>query len=262
MILNYNIKYFFSKKIDLNQQLISYFFTKNLNFNLYFNFILYKNLLSLLLNIYIFQPNLNYIYFLYSFLNFLKYNILKNIIFLIKYKFLISKSKNTLNFNKNLIKYKILNIQKISKTTKKGRNKKFKLLTVSGNSTGWVGIGQGKDSNFLTAVNNSYKNSLKNIYFIEKYYFNNLFYKFKSSKLLIKSNFNYGKGIKSSMYLKNIFELAGNNNIVTKRIGSRNKLNIINILLKNFKKNYNNNDNLLNIKIKDYNYFKNCFKIS
>nr|QEM01858.1 30S ribosomal protein S5 [Nephromyces sp. ex Molgula occidentalis] len=258
MIINYNIKYFFSKKIYLEHKVISYFFKKNFNFNLYFNFILYKNLLFFLLNIYLYNSNLTYIYIIYSFLNFLKYNILKNIIFLMNYNCLINK--NNLNFNNNIIKYKILNIQKISKTTKKGRNKKFKLLIASGNSNGWVGIGQGKDMNFLTALNNAYNNSLKNIYFINKYYFNNIFYKFKSSKLLIKSNFNYGKGIKGSFYLKNIFELAGYNNIVTKRIGSPNKLNIINILLKNFTNKTQLSD--YNNTINNYNYFKNLFKIS
>nr|QEM01597.1 30S ribosomal protein S5 [Nephromyces sp. ex Molgula occidentalis] len=267
MIINYNIKKFFLKKNFLTQKVISYFYINNLNSNLYFNYILYKNLLFILLKLYLNDFNLKYIYFLYSFLNFLKYNIIKDIIFLFNNKILIKKNINYLNFNNNLIKYKILKIRKTSKTTKRGQNKKFNILTASGNSTGWVGIGQGKDINFITAVDNSYKNSLKNIYFFDKNFFNNLnyydntFIKFKASKLLVKPHFNFRNGIKSSIYLQHIFELAGYNNITTKRLGSSNKLNIINALLKKLSKQKNNLTLINNNYIKNSSYFINLFKI-
>nr|QEM01656.1 30S ribosomal protein S5 [Nephromyces sp. ex Molgula occidentalis] len=268
-MIHYNkLKYIFSKKAENKQQLISYFFISNFNSNLYFNYILYKNILVLLLNLYLYDINLISIYILYSFLMFLKYNILKDIIFLSSNLNLKPLNLNSLHNYNTLIKYKILNIQKISKTTKKGRNKKFKLITVSGNGTGWFGIGISKDINFSTALNNSYKNSLQNIFFIDKNYFNNisfnnnLFNKFKSSYLLIKPSFKYGKGIKSSTYLKNIFELAGMNNLSTKLKGSNNKLNVIGALKKylNFKKNYKKT--YFNSKnFKDYNYFINWLKV-
>nr|QEM01715.1 30S ribosomal protein S5 [Nephromyces sp. ex Molgula occidentalis] len=166
------------------------------------------------------------------------------------------KTVNICNFNWNSrIKYKIIEIRKISKTTKKGQTKKFKICIASGNLEGWFGLGTGKHSNFNMALTKAYQNSLKNIFIIPRTFENNFILKsqllkFKKSILFIKS-MQGGSRLKASFPLKAILELAGWTKIWIKVYGSRNILNWIYAFCKGLKKqDYNG------YKSNYWNYFK------
>nr|QEM01917.1 30S ribosomal protein S5 [Nephromyces sp. ex Molgula occidentalis] len=222
------------------QKLISYYlFYYNLNI-FYFKYIILKKIIFILIYLFFYKKFLDYFIILYLFLKFINYkiyfDIIKYINFNIKFKNFNFKQYNKLNFL-NKIKYKILEIKKISKTTKKGRNKKFKIICLSGNYNNWFGLGQSSDIELLKAINKAYKNSLKNIYIINKnklknFYNYNFFLKYKSSYLLINSLLKNKGSVKGALYLKNLFELSGCNNINTKIIKSHNKLNILKAFLK------------------------------
>nr|QEM01626.1 30S ribosomal protein S5 [Nephromyces sp. ex Molgula occidentalis] len=230
VIYNFKIKNFF------NQKLISYFLDISFKNYIYINYIIFKHLLYILIKNYLFYKSFKYISFFYLLLKFISYKIFFDIIQLITFNNIKNlKFEKFKNFNS--IKYKIIDIQKNSKTTKKGRTKKFKIIIVSGNFTGWFGLGIGKHTHFINALELAYLKSLKNIFYINKNLlknFNNynIFIKFKASKLFINSQLKKGKGLKSSIYLNYIFELLGCNNLFTKSIGSKNRLNIIYALLK------------------------------
>nr|QEM01567.1 30S ribosomal protein S5 [Nephromyces sp. ex Molgula occidentalis] len=271
-----NIKnYVFSKKNKSKQKLISYFLV-DYNFNIIdVNYKIFKHLVILLLNFYIYKKPEEYLPFIYLFFKYIYFKVLFDILKLINIKLKtegIPFKNKKYNINTNFIKYKILDIKKISKTTKKGRTKKFKVICASGNFSGWFGIGKGKDIQFLKAIDMAYKNSLNNIYILNKNSlknFNNnynFFIKTKASSLLINSKLKNGKGNKGAVYLKNIFELAGFSNITTKIIGSNNKLNTINALLKTIKINniYNNKETLTKYIYKknpELNYIINSLKL-
>nr|QEM01798.1 30S ribosomal protein S5 [Nephromyces sp. ex Molgula occidentalis] len=255
------------------QKLISYYwFYYNLN-KIYFNYKIFKNWIYILIYIYFYKKFLDYFIILYLFLKFINYKIFFDIIKYINF----NRTFKNINFKQynhfnllNKIKYKILEIKKISKTTKKGRNKKFKIICISGNYNNWFGLGQSTDIQISNAINKAYKNSLKNIYIINQnklknFYNYNFFLKYKSSYLLVNSLLKNKGGIKSALYLKNIFELSGCNNINTKIIKSHNKLNILKAFLKKLMLNNKylklNFNKIFNINKEYLNYIINSLKL-
>ncbi|CRH02953.1 apicoplast ribosomal protein S5, putative (apicoplast) [Plasmodium relictum] len=138
-----------------------FYIIKKLNYN--------NNLNNIIFNIY----NINYIYF-----------------YIYKYKFLNKVIKN--NNIYNVIIDKIISINKISYTVKKGRIKRYKVILLVGNKLGWVGIGVGKNNNINKAIILAKINALNNIYYF-KYSILNI-YKLKyvyisSNKFLVKFQF-------------------------------------------------------------------------
>nr|QEM01887.1 30S ribosomal protein S5 [Nephromyces sp. ex Molgula occidentalis] len=250
-------------------------FTSFIKFNyLTFSILEFKFLLYIYLKIIILFNNYNKFYLIQNLFKLLDILIINKILYLGKFQ------KNYLNFQKykftyevnlskslNEIKYKILDIQKISKTTKKGRTKKFKIILVSGNYNLWFGIGVGKHLNFNEAVEKAYKKSLMNIYKINLENLKNISnikkIKFKQSKLFFRIRSNLKFNIKSSSLFKSIFELAGIKNITLKIIGSRNKLNSIKVFLQLLKlsNNFNNISYLSDTYVENINTFLNLNNI-
>ncbi|CDR17318.1 apicoplast ribosomal protein S5 [Plasmodium chabaudi chabaudi] len=130
----------------------------NVNYYLYnkiYNlFIIYIKLYYIINNIYYnnnyyYIYNMNYIYF-----------------YIYKYNSLNNKINIIYNNNINIIE-KIIDIKKISYTIKKGRIKRYKVIVLTGNKQGWVGIGIGKNVNLNKAILSSKVNSLNNIYYFK-----------------------------------------------------------------------------------------------
>nr|QEM01685.1 30S ribosomal protein S5 [Nephromyces sp. ex Molgula occidentalis] len=234
-VIRINLNYFFLIKKNFFILRTLVFLLIFFNLKIINNYILFKVIIN-------FFKFLNY-FFIIKFLFFFKnYIYLYNNIF----NFLIFKNYLNLNFinrskfkNNNLlvktVKYKIIDIKKISKTSKNGKFKKFIVILVIGNYSGWFGIGIGKDLYLNEAFYKAYLKSFKNIYYLdikklEKCNKYNLI-KYRKNKFLIKNiikNYN----IFAWNTLKFIFELWGFNNISLKLLGSKNKLNLIKTFIK------------------------------
>lgn len=174
------------------------------------------------------------------------YTILNNNIYIFLFKLLVlsksivSESNKIITdyifFNKNLEIFKhILTIKTISKTTKKGRTRRFKVILIIGAFSNWIGIGTGKDTYLNEAIEKAYLNAFTKIFYIKttSVVFNKKLIKYKASKLIVNTNFSkYNNIIKTPLWLVPILESLNIKNISCKQIGSRNRLNNLMSIIK------------------------------
>ncbi|CAA9991341.1 apicoplast ribosomal protein S5, putative [Plasmodium knowlesi strain H] len=218
---------------------------------LYYILILLKSIFIIL----IFRIKFNFIYFLknyfiliiylklyyiiYEFNSFVyknNYNFNYIFFYIYKYNKINFKNKNNICNKINIIE-KIIEIKKISYTIKKGRIKRYKILTLIGNKQGWIGIGIGKNSNINKAIILSKINALNNIYYF-KYSILNV-YKLKyiyinSSKFFVKLQFKIYSYINVRfLLLKYLLECLGylNCKIIIYHNIIHNKYNLLNKIL-------------------------------
>lgn len=125
---------------------------------------------------------------------------------------------------------KVVQIKRISKTTKGGRNMRFSALVVIGNKKGDVGFGMGKSIEVPDAIKKALKNANNNIHHVRinkngTVYHEN-FGKHGAGKILVKPA-PKGTGIIAGGPVRAVVELAGYHDIYTKSMGSSTPINVI-----------------------------------
>lgn len=235
----YNKKYIYYKNINL------LYFIKIINDFIFFSFLI-KEYIKIY-NLFSFNLLKNFINLLNIIaIKYILYNIYNNIFNItttINYKIYILelfywKNKNFINYNKyllfNTIEQKILLIKKVSKTRAKGRIKKYKIIIIIGNKSGWFGIGCSKDYYLQDAISKSRLHAFKNIYQISLFYSNllknNIYIKKKFKKLYLFS-YNYKIKISSSYIIRLLFYFIGINNFNSKIIGINNIYKILSLII-------------------------------
>lgn len=133
------------------------------------------------------------------------------------------------------IEQKILLIKKISRTRSKGRIRRYKVIVLIGNKSGWFGIGFSKDYYLQNAISKARVHAFKNIYQIPIFYSNilktNIYIEKKFKKFyLFSSNFRIKKA--AHYVLRVLFDFVGITNISSKIIGIHNIYNILFLILK------------------------------
>lgn len=125
---------------------------------------------------------------------------------------------------------KIVNIKRISKTTKGGRVMRFSALAVIGNKKGVVGFGMGKSNEVPDAIKKAIKNANNNLFMIKMNKRGTVFHevtgKHSASKILLKPA-PTGKGIVAGGAARAVVELAGFQDVYTKSLGSNTPINVI-----------------------------------
>lgn len=122
---------------------------------------------------------------------------------------------------------KVLEIKRVARVVKGGRRFKFRAAVVIGNHGGKVGIGLGKGSEVITAVNKAVSQAKKNIIEVRRrkttipFEIKN---EFKSAEILLKPA-KEGTGIIAGGPVRAVVELAGISDISSKMLGSSNKIN-------------------------------------
>ncbi|USN56499.1 MAG: 30S ribosomal protein S5 [Candidatus Peribacteria bacterium] len=124
---------------------------------------------------------------------------------------------------------RLLEVRKVTRVTTGGRQMAFRATMLIGNKKGQVGIGIAKGNDVAIAVQKAVREAYKNIvtvpvatgatvpYVLE--------YKNKASRVrLIPAA--EGTGLKAGSSLRTVLELAGYENVLSKIIGSTNKLNV------------------------------------
>lgn len=225
-LYNFIYLYYLILNIDLNFK----FLKKNFLFNLInfeFNYLkklkLKKNILSF---------NFFFKTQIFNFYNIYLYDKL-----LYKINNILKKNKKSKKFNyknimfKNDYLNKILEIKRISHTKEQGRIRKFKIIFIFGNKTGWLGLGIGSSVTISSAILKAKTRSFKNIKYLKltksKTIPNYIFSKFKTTIIILKPLYLWG-GLKSPIYIKSLFSILGCKNIWITIIGSSNKLNVLN----------------------------------
>ncbi len=121
----------------------------------------------------------------------------------------------------------IINIDRVTRVTKGGRQMRFRVSVVIGNKKGKVGFGIGKSSEVMLGVSKAVakaKNNLITVPIFEDSLPHEIVGKFKASTVLLFPA-PEGKGIIAGGAVRKILELAGIKNVLSKMHGSRNRIN-------------------------------------
>lgn len=136
-------------------------------------------------------------------------------------------------FNKNYEKKspyeeKVISISRVSKTTKGGRSMRFSATVAVGDRKGRVGLGTGKANEVQAAISKAIKSAEKNVIKIDLVDNRTLSHEVTgvcgAAKVLIRPA-KEGRGIVAGGPVRNVLELAGVKDIVSKSLGSNTQIN-------------------------------------
>jgi small subunit ribosomal protein S5 len=122
---------------------------------------------------------------------------------------------------------KIVDIARVTRVTAGGKRMRFRACVVLGDRKGRVGYGIGKGADVTMAVSKAVAKARKNLIkvpLINETIPHEVKEKFGAARILIKPA-PVGTGIKAGGAPRIVFELAGISNIVSKILGSENKIN-------------------------------------
>ena len=125
---------------------------------------------------------------------------------------------------------KVVDLKRVTKVVKGGRNFRFAALVVVGDKNGHVGAGLGKASEVPEAIRKGKEDAMKKMVSIpldeNGSVPHDFLGKFGSSTVLLKRS-PEGTGIIAGGPARMVLELAGFKNIRTKSLGSNNKQNVV-----------------------------------
>ncbi len=125
---------------------------------------------------------------------------------------------------------KVVNIKRVTKVVKGGRNMRFAALVVVGDKNGHVGAGIGKAAEIPEAIRKGKEDAMKSLVEVPINDNGSIPHdwtgKFGSASVLLKAS-PEGTGIIAGGPARSVLELAGYKNIRTKSLGSNNKQNVV-----------------------------------
>lgn len=138
---------------------------------------------------------------------------------------------------KQELKEKVVNVNRVTKVVKGGRTFRFSVLVVVGNENGKVGVGTGKSAEVPEAIKKATEEAKKNlveISLVNGTLPHELTVNFGSSKVILKPAVE-GTGVIAGGAVRPVLELAGVKNVTAKTLGSRNSRNVVYATMKALK---------------------------
>lgn len=123
---------------------------------------------------------------------------------------------------------KLLDLARVTRVVKGGRRFRFRATLVIGNRKGNVGVGVAKGSDVSDAIQKAYNDAKKNMITIKlagNTISHDVSVKLGSAKVLLKPA-SEGRGVIAGGAVRSVVDLAGIRDIVSKSLGSSNKLNV------------------------------------
>ncbi|MEK7598391.1 MAG: 30S ribosomal protein S5 [Patescibacteria group bacterium] len=123
---------------------------------------------------------------------------------------------------------KLLDLARVARVVKGGRRFRFRATLVIGNRKGKVGVGVGKGADVSDAIKKAFDDAKKNM--VSVTLLNNtiphdISYKLGSARIILKPA-SEGRGIIAGGAIRTVVDLAGIKDIVSKSLGTSNKLNV------------------------------------
>ena len=124
----------------------------------------------------------------------------------------------------------VVDIKRVTKVVKGGRNMRFTALVVVGDKNGHVGAGLGKAAEIPEAIRKGKEDAMKKLIKVSMNQDNSITHdflgNFGSASVLLKKA-PEGTGVIAGGPARSVCELAGIKNIRTKSLGSNNKQNVV-----------------------------------
>ena len=124
----------------------------------------------------------------------------------------------------------VVDIKRVTKVVKGGRNMRFTALVVVGDKNGHVGAGLGKAAEIPEAIRKGKEDAIKSMVNVKLDENNSITHdvtgKYTGASVLLKKS-PEGTGVIAGGPARAVIELAGIKNIRTKSLGSRNKQNVV-----------------------------------
>lgn len=122
---------------------------------------------------------------------------------------------------------KVVEVKRVTRVTGGGKRMRFRALVVIGDRKGRVGVGVQKGTDVSEAVNKAVSAAKKNmvsVNIIRDTIPHEIKFKYKSSVVFLKPAMP-GTGLIAGGAIRSVLDLAGVKNILSKMLGSSNKLN-------------------------------------
>ena len=123
----------------------------------------------------------------------------------------------------------VVRINRVAKVTSRGKRFSFSTIVVVGDGMGHVGVGLGKANEVITSITKAKDKAKRNIFkstIINGTIPHKIVGKYGASRVLLKPAAP-GTGIIAGAPVRAVMEQVGVNNILTKRYGSSNPMNIV-----------------------------------
>ncbi|MBS3786630.1 30S ribosomal protein S5 [Candidatus Bipolaricaulota bacterium] len=130
----------------------------------------------------------------------------------------------------------VIDISRVSKVTKGGRNLRFRVLVAAGNYEGKIGVGSGNTGEIPQAIGQAVRDAKKHIIdvpIVDGTIPHEVVGEFKAGKVVLKPAYR-GTGIIAGDVVGTICRLAGLDNMLTKSLGTNNPMTLAKAVIEGF----------------------------